>query len=83
MIELTDSVAYETFRENVRRHLREKGISQVELAERTGIPQPHLSALINGRREPRISTMEKVASAIGESLASLLISVENISAAQG
>jgi transcriptional regulator with XRE-family HTH domain len=36
------------------------GLTQRELAERTGIPQPMISAIERGRQDPRHSTVERI-----------------------
>ena len=51
------------------RELREaKGMSQIALAEKIGIEQPHLSNLENGRKEPKLRVIEMLASGLGVSL---------------
>lgn len=50
--------------------LREKaGLSQVELADRTGLPQSHISRLENGKHSPSRYTLEKLAEAMGVDVA--------------
>lgn len=41
------------------------GISQQELCERTGIPQPVMSGYINGRNCPSFYKVDKIARALG------------------
>ncbi len=41
--------------------LREKGLTQTEFAKKAGISQPALSAIMSGKYEPKISTIEKIA----------------------
>lgn len=45
-----------------------KSISQEELQKRTGIKQSYLSEIINGERDVRMSTAQKLAKALGKSL---------------
>lgn len=52
-----------------RSHLQ---LSQNELAERAGIPRPNLSAIERGRRDPTISTLEKIARALNLSVGQML-----------
>lgn len=42
-----------------------KGLSQKDLAERTGLSQQHVSAIESGRIDPRISTLDAMAHALG------------------
>lgn len=45
------------------------GLSQKDLVERTGLPQPHVSRLENGRvQHPDVETLVKLADALGVSL---------------
>lgn len=43
----------------------QRGFSQAELARRAGISVSYLSMLENSKRDPTISTVEKVATALG------------------
>lgn len=47
---------------------REKGITQKELSELTGIAQGDISKLENGNANPSVKTLERVASALGKRL---------------
>lgn len=47
---------------------REKGITQKELSERTGIAQGDISKLENGSANPSVKTLERVATALGKRL---------------
>lgn len=53
----------------MRLHLREvrerKLVTQEELAERTGMTRANISRLENGLQRPRISTIRKLAEALG------------------
>jgi transcriptional regulator with XRE-family HTH domain len=44
------------------------GLTQRELAERTGIPQPMISAIERGQQDPRHSTLERIMAAAGQEL---------------
>ena len=49
--------------------LREElGISQQELSTKTGITQPDISKLENGKANPSIGTLKKIAEAFGKKL---------------
>lgn len=47
---------------------REKGITQKELSELTGIAQGDISKLENGSANPSVRTLERVATALGKRL---------------
>ena len=48
------------------RELREKaGWTQEDLAQKTGLPQSHISRLENGKHSPAHATLEKIAAALG------------------
>lgn len=68
----TESTEYEIFREKVRLVMASQGVTYPDLTERTGIVGPNISALLNGRQEPRLSTMSKIASGLGVKLTDLL-----------
>lgn len=54
------------------RELREaKQMSQIALAEKVGIEQPHLSNLENGNKEPKLRVIEALATGLGISLRQL------------
>jgi DNA-binding XRE family transcriptional regulator len=44
------------------------GLTQDELAKRTGLPQSHISRLETGKHSPSRATIEKIAAALGKSL---------------
>ena len=46
----------------------EAGISQSQLSQQTGITQPDISKLENGKANPSIATLKKVARAFGKRL---------------
>jgi transcriptional regulator with XRE-family HTH domain len=55
--------------EEVRRLRSERGLSQQELAERMGVAQSVVARLEAGGVEPRVSTLDRVAQALGVELA--------------
>lgn len=46
----------------------EAGMSQSQLSQKTGITQPDISKLENGKANPSITTLKKVARAFGKKL---------------
>ena len=46
----------------------EAGMSQSQLSQKTGITQPDISKLENGKANPSIATLKKVARALGKKL---------------
>jgi transcriptional regulator with XRE-family HTH domain len=55
----------QTFGENLREARRAAGLSQEELAKRAGIDRPTISGYEHGKREPNMSTLVKLARALG------------------
>lgn len=47
---------------------KELGMSQQELSTKTGITQPDISKLENGKANPAIGTLKKIAAAFGKKL---------------
>lgn len=52
---------------NAARIRTEKGLTQEQLAERSGLSQQYLSGLERGKRNPTIVTIYEIASALGVS----------------
>jgi transcriptional regulator with XRE-family HTH domain len=52
---------------NAARIRKEKGLTQEQLAERSGLSQQYLSGLEQGRRNPTIVTLFELAEALGVS----------------
>ena len=57
---------------NFARLRREKGLTQEEVAERSGFSQQYISGLERGRRNPTIVTVYELAQALGVSHVDLL-----------
>lgn len=49
-----------------------RGISQMALAERTGVEQPYISLVENGKQEPCLRNIEKLASGLEVPMSKLL-----------
>lgn len=52
---------------NLSRIRKERGLTQEQLAERSGLSQQYLSGLESGRRNPTVVTLFEIASALGVS----------------
>jgi transcriptional regulator with XRE-family HTH domain len=50
----------------VRTARRRKGLTQRDLADRTGIPQPMISSIERGLQDPRYSTVERILAAVDQ-----------------
>ena len=62
----------ERFAANLRRQRLAKGLSQEQLAEKTGLHPSEVSRLERAVREPRLGTIAKLAHALGVSAAKLV-----------
>jgi transcriptional regulator with XRE-family HTH domain len=60
---------------NLRREMSVRSLTQVELSRRCDIAQPHISALLNEKSSTTIDTVERIASALDISAASLLLPI--------
>ena len=57
---------------NAARIRKERGLTQEQLAERSGLSQQYLSGLEQGRRNPTIVTLYEIAEALGVSHVALV-----------
>jgi transcriptional regulator with XRE-family HTH domain len=64
--------------ENIRRLRKDKGWTQLELAEYTGLRVAHISELEKGKGDPKLSTLYKIMHAFKCSPDSLLIDQEKV-----
>lgn len=71
-IESQDELERASIGRRLRQLRDEQGLSQEELSARTGIPQESLSRLENGRRDPRLETLRKLAAGYNLELADVL-----------
>lgn len=62
--------------ENVKSLRISKNLTQEELAVRCGLPAPRISEIERGCYDSRVSTIARVAKALGVAAASLLIPAE-------
>lgn len=58
---------------NLSRIRREKGLTQEQLSERCGLSQQYLSGLERGSRNPTVTTLFEIASALGVSHVDLVL----------
>jgi transcriptional regulator with XRE-family HTH domain len=66
----------ERFAANLRRQRRAKGLSQEQLAEKTGLHPSEVSRLERAVREPRLGTIVRLARGLGVSPAKLVEGVK-------
>lgn len=60
------------FAHRLQRLLKRKGLQQLDLAKKMGAAPSTINAIVNGKAQPRLKTMESVAKALDMSLAELL-----------
>ena len=63
------------FGENMRRHRVKAGLTQGQVAKRSGVHKGEISRLENGLRNPRLDTIVRVARGIGVAPSKLLTRV--------
>lgn len=68
--------AHERFAENLRRQRRSVGLSQEALARTAQLHRTEISLLERGEREPRLSTIARLARGLGVPASSLLDGIE-------
>lgn len=57
--------------ERIRKIIDSKGWTQVDLSEKTGIGQAHLSRIVSGKLVPNLKTLERIAEALEVPVAAL------------
>jgi transcriptional regulator with XRE-family HTH domain len=62
-----------SFAENLRRRRKELGLSQEQLGTRADIQMADISRYENGGRDPRITTVARLAAALDVTIAYLLV----------
>jgi transcriptional regulator with XRE-family HTH domain len=62
----------ERFARNLRRERARAGMSQEQLADRSGLHPTEVSRLERGRREPRLGTIARLARGLGIGAADLM-----------
>ena len=68
----TDGIDLVTFGQRLRHLRRARGLTLTELGERVGRAPSVLSLLENGRREPKLSLIEQLATALSVPVSDLL-----------
>lgn len=66
----------QSFGANLRRHRSRQGLSQEQLAQRCGIHLSEISRLERTERDPRLSTIVKVARGLGITASELLKGID-------
>jgi transcriptional regulator with XRE-family HTH domain len=56
--------AWATFGKNLRAARKDLGLTQEQVAERSGVQAGEVSRIERGKRDPRVSTLEKLAVAV-------------------
>ena len=51
--------------QNIRTRMRQRGMTQSELAERAGVTKAAMSAYVNGRRQMGVSALNGICDALG------------------
>jgi transcriptional regulator with XRE-family HTH domain len=62
---MASQIVMDSLANNIRFQLKIKGWSQSELARRCGWPPARINEILAGKADPRLGTIEKVASAFG------------------
>ena len=57
---------------NIRDKMKEKGVTQIELANHVGVHQTTVSTWIKGKKVPHFETLESIADYLGTSVIELL-----------
>ena len=63
-IVITSEKATHNVGRNIARILQDRGMSQAELARRSGESQMNISRIIRGQNEPLVSTVARIAEAL-------------------
>ncbi|AFL83521.1 putative transcriptional regulator [Belliella baltica DSM 15883] len=62
----------EKFGNRLKTLRKEKGLSQEELAEKSGLNRPYISGIEQGKRNVSLEVMEKLAEALGVGIEELV-----------
>jgi transcriptional regulator with XRE-family HTH domain len=58
--------------ENIRKIREEKQMTQIELCRKLSVDRAYMSNVENGKKNPTLLTMEKIAKALGVSIEELM-----------
>jgi|LGOV01.1.fsa_nt_gb transcriptional regulator with XRE-family HTH domain len=74
-------MSYTNFVENMSKYMKVNKMKQKAVANRTGMNKDKVSRIFRGESEPKISELEKIASALGKKISDfedeIIISVKN------
>ena len=68
----TDKYYIEELGKNIAKKRREKGITQADLAYKIGMKLPNLSVIENGKSNPQVFTLLKIAASLNVQLREIL-----------
>lgn len=63
---------YSQLGEEIKKLREERGWTQEDLAEKAGLNPTHLGFIEQGRKEPRLKTLQKIASALNVQVRDLI-----------
>lgn len=76
---MEDVTLREILAKNLRRELSTRHMTQVELARRAGIKQPHIAAILAEKYATTVDTIDRVAGALDIPAAQLLLPAQEFS----
>lgn len=71
------SYLHKIFLQNIDKQIKAQNLKQGDIAKKAGIGQSRFSRIANGKVEPGIQTIEKIASSLGISASELLMDTSN------
>jgi len=69
---------HELLANNLRKYRQEQGLTQEQLAAKSGVASEYISRLEAGKRNPTVAIVEKLAKALQVSVDRLLMEMENL-----
>jgi transcriptional regulator with XRE-family HTH domain len=76
VVDYTQEVFRMTIQEQIKQARKDKGLTQQQLADRLGVTQSTVGQYETNKEPPKVSTLAKIASALGISVSSLIGSGE-------
>lgn len=55
----------------IKNILKEKGMTNIAIADKVGITRPNMSNIVNGKTKPSLDTLEKIAEALNVHISEL------------